>query len=128
MSSVPECATATNTQSFIVAENRRSRKMATFSGLFIPLSAAATVSAEPKQEEKKKKEETIAANGTVIKLGQSEIIRIVNFCGEPRTKTEIMEYVGARSENDTETLGRCGISADDGASQKLKTKVHRLQS
>ena len=71
--------------------------MATFSGLFIPLSAAATVSAEPKQEEKKKKEETIAANGTVIKLGQSEIIRIVNFCGEPRTKTEIMEYVGARS-------------------------------
>ena len=56
------------------------------------------MSADPKKEDdKKKKEETIASNGVVIKLSQSEIIRIVNFCGEPRTKTEIMEFVGAKS-------------------------------
>ena len=65
--------------------------------IIIPLSAAATVSAGPEKEEKKKKEATIAANGTIIKLSQDEIIKIVNFCSEPRTKIEIMEFVGANS-------------------------------
>ena len=65
--------------------------------IVVPLSDAATVSAGPKEEEKKRKFVTIAKNGTIIKLSQSEIIRIVNYCGEPRTKAEIMGFVGAKS-------------------------------
>jgi ATP-dependent DNA helicase RecG len=65
--------------------------------IIIPLSEAATVSAGPKKKEQKKKVKTIAENGTVINLSQSDIIRIINFCGEPKTKTEIMEFVEAKS-------------------------------
>ena len=61
--------------------------------IIIPLSVAATVSAGATEEKK----QTIAENGTVIKLPQIEIIRIVNFCSEPRSREEIMTFTGQKS-------------------------------
>ena len=63
--------------------------------IIIPLNPAATVSAGP--ERQKEKKETVSSNGTVIRMPQSEIIKLVNFCGEPRSKQEIMEFMGYTS-------------------------------
>lgn len=64
--------------------------------IIIPLSSAATVSAGPVEKEKAE-EKTIASNGTVIKLPLRKIIDIVNFCGEPKSKKEIMDFLGQTS-------------------------------
>lgn len=60
----------------------------------IPLSEAATVSAGPKKDDNYK---TTSENGVVIKLPKKDIIDIVNFCSEPRTRDEIMAFVGQTS-------------------------------
>ena len=61
--------------------------------IIIPLGEAATVSAGPIVERKM----TTAENGTVIKLSNAEIIRIVNFCSEPKSRNEIMNFLGHTS-------------------------------
>ena len=61
--------------------------------IIIPLSEAATVSAGYAEEKK----QTVAANGTIIRLSQIEIIKIVNFCSEPKSRDEIMGFLGQSS-------------------------------
>ena len=43
------------------------------------------------------KQETKAENGTVLNFPRSQVVDIINFCGIPRSRYEIMEYTGHTS-------------------------------
>ena len=65
--------------------------------IVIPLSPAATVSAGPLEKEEKRK--TVTVNGVEIKLTLNQVNELLLFCDEPKTRTEIQEYLDIKSRD-----------------------------